>query len=42
MKISTTILDAIGHTPMVRINAITRGLVKATVVAKLETLNPGN
>ena len=42
MRISATILDAIGHTPMVRINAITRGLVKATVVAKLETFNPGN
>jgi len=42
MKISATILDAIGHTPMVRINSITRGLVKATVVAKLETFNPGN
>ena len=42
MKISATILDAIGHTPMVRINSITRGLVKATVVAKIETFNPGN
>ena len=42
MRISATILDAIGNTPMVRINAITRGLVKATVVAKLETFNPGN
>ncbi len=42
MRISPTILDAIGHTPMVRINSITRGLVKATVVAKLETFNPGN
>jgi cystathionine beta-synthase len=42
MSISATILDAIGHTPMVRINAITRGIVKATVVAKLETFNPGN
>jgi cystathionine beta-synthase len=42
MRISPNILDAIGHTPMVRINAITRGLVKATVVAKLETFNPGN
>src|SRR5438046_9720652 len=37
-----TILDAIGHTPMVRINAITKDLVKATVVAKIETFNPGN
>jgi cystathionine beta-synthase len=42
MGISATILDAIGNTPMVRINSITRGLVKATVVAKLETFNPGN
>lgn len=40
--IRETILDAIGHTPMVRINAITRGLVPATVVAKVETFNPGN
>jgi cystathionine beta-synthase len=42
MKISDTILDAIGRTPMVRINSITRGVVPATVVAKLETFNPGN
>src|SRR5258707_14502073 len=27
---------------MVRINSITRGLVKATVLAKVETFNPGN
>src|SRR3974390_1573246 len=27
---------------MVRINAITKGIVKATVLAKLETFNPGN
>ena len=27
---------------MVRINSITRGLVPATVVAKIETFNPGN
>ena len=27
---------------MVRINAITRGLIDATVLAKLETFNPGN
>jgi len=36
-----TILDAIGDTPMVRINSITRGW-KATVLAKIETFNPGN
>jgi len=41
-KICDTILDAIGGTPMVRINRITRGVVKATVLAKVETFNPGN
>jgi len=41
-KTCDTILDAIGHTPMVRINNITRELVSATVYAKLETFNPGN
>src|SRR4249919_3450000 len=41
-KICYTILDAIGETPMVRINSITRGLVKGTVLAKIETFNPGN
>src|SRR5438876_1548778 len=41
-KISETILDAIGDTPMVRINRLTKGVVSATVLAKLETFNPGN
>jgi len=41
-KICATILDAIGETPMVRINAITKGHVKAEVLAKIETFNPGN
>ena len=41
-KICDTILDAIGDTPLVRINSITRGLVSATVLAKVETFNPGN
>ena len=41
-KICETILDAIGQTPMVRLNRLTQGLVKATVLAKLETFNPGN
>jgi cystathionine beta-synthase len=40
-KIADTILEVIGHTPMVRLNRITRD-VKGTVVAKLETFNPGN
>ena len=40
--ISDTILDTIGHTPMVRINKLTRGVTEADVLAKLETFNPGN
>src|SRR5262249_21304422 len=31
-----------GATPMVRINRITNGVVKGTVLAKIETFNPGN
>jgi cystathionine beta-synthase len=41
-KIAATILDAIGGTPMVRINRITNGVVPGTVLAKIETFNPGN
>jgi cystathionine beta-synthase len=41
-KICDNILEAIGHTPMVRLNAITRGVIPATVLAKVETFNPGN
>jgi cystathionine beta-synthase len=41
-KTCNTILDAIGHTPMVRLNRIPAGVVDATVYAKLETFNPGN
>ncbi|HEV8208795.1 MAG TPA: pyridoxal-phosphate dependent enzyme [Vicinamibacterales bacterium] len=41
-KVCDTILDAVGHTPMVRINRITKGVVKGTVYAKVETFNPGN
>ena len=40
--IASTILDVIGDTPMVRINRITRGVIDATVLAKIETFNPGN
>jgi cystathionine beta-synthase len=42
VKICDTILDAIGNTPMVRINKLTRGVTEATVLVKLETFNPGN
>ncbi len=39
--ICANILEAIGHTPMVRIHSLTRGL-PAEVLAKLENFNPGN
>jgi cystathionine beta-synthase len=41
-KICDNILDTIGNTPMVRINRITQGVTSATVLAKVETFNPGN
>jgi cystathionine beta-synthase len=41
-RICDTILDAIGDTPLVRINRITSGVVRADVLAKLEPFNPGN
>jgi cystathionine beta-synthase len=41
-NVHDTILGAIGRTPLVRINRITAGHVPATVLAKLETFNPGN
>ncbi len=39
-KIYENILEKIGNTPLVRLNKITKG-VKATILAKLEYLNPG-
>jgi cystathionine beta-synthase len=41
MKIYNNILETIGNTPLVRLNKITKD-VKATVLAKVETTNPGN
>ena len=41
MKIYNNILETIGNTPMVRLNVLTKD-VKATVLAKVETTNPGN
>lgn len=35
------ILETIGNTPLVKLNSVTRD-VKATVLAKVETVNPGN
>lgn len=42
MKIYNDILGLIGNTPLVRINHITRQhKIKATILAKMESLNPG-
>lgn len=41
MKIYNNILETIGNTPIVRLNKIAAG-VDATVLAKVETTNPGN
>jgi cystathionine beta-synthase len=41
-KICDNILETIGQTPLVRINRLTKGVVKGTVLAKIETFNPGN
>lgn len=40
-KISKNILETIGNTPLVQINTITKDL-PCTVLAKIETTNPGN
>lgn len=41
MKIYNNILETIGNTPLVKLNRLTKD-VKATVLAKIETTNPGN
>jgi cystathionine beta-synthase len=40
-RVFNNVLDAIGHTPLVRINRIAKD-IKGTVYAKIETTNPGN
>jgi cystathionine beta-synthase len=40
MEVLDSFLDAVGHTPLVRLTKVTRG-VRPTVLAKLEMLNPG-
>src|ERR1700754_735963 len=40
MEFKESILGLIGHTPLVRLNRLSRG-VKAQIFAKMESLNPG-
>ncbi|HEY0320955.1 MAG TPA: pyridoxal-phosphate dependent enzyme [Pyrinomonadaceae bacterium] len=40
MNYYDNILNLIGHTPLVKLNRLTEG-IKATVLAKMESLNPG-
>jgi cystathionine beta-synthase len=40
MQYHENILSLIGHTPLVKVNRLTQG-IKATVLAKMENLNPG-
>lgn len=41
MKIYNNILETIGNTPLVKINKLNKG-IKGTILAKVETTNPGN
>jgi cystathionine beta-synthase len=40
MEFHESVLGLIGHTPLVKLNRLTQG-IKATVLAKMENLNPG-
>lgn len=40
MRYASSVLDLIGHTPLVKLNRVTEG-ISATVLVKLEYLNPG-
>ncbi len=40
MKYANTVIDLVGDTPLVRLNKVTEGIA-ATVLVKLESLNPG-
>src|ERR1700743_2469016 len=40
MDYKENILGLIGHTPLVKLNKLTKG-IQATVLAKMESLNPG-
>lgn len=41
MKYAESIVDLVGDTPLVKLNRVTAGVTDATVLVKLEYLNPG-
>lgn len=41
MHVYNSIVDTIGNTPLVKLNAVNRG-IKGTILAKVEYFNPGN
>ena len=41
MKYAEHIADLVGHTPLVKLNSVTQGVTRATVLAKIEYFNPG-
>jgi cystathionine beta-synthase len=41
MKYAEHIADLVGNTPLVKLNSVTQGVTKATVLAKVEYMNPG-
>ncbi len=41
MDIRNNVLETIGHTPLIRLNKVVKG-IKAQVLAKVETFNPGH
>ncbi|GAA1767239.1 cystathionine beta-synthase [Agromyces humatus] len=41
MKYAENIVDLVGNTPLVKLNRVTEGVTDATVLVKLEYLNPG-
>src|SRR5438270_13343007 len=41
MQVHDSLSDLVGDTPLIRLRAVTRGVIDATVLAKVEYFNPG-
>ena len=41
MQYANSVIDLVGNTPLVRLHRVTEGVTSATVLVKLEYLNPG-